>query len=268
MKKIFSIIIALFIGLHTINSHASDAPLDISVIYGGIHDNKVVVFFNIKSPEGTKTYWQNPGFGGISPEFAFDKTLNIKDVAILYNIPKVTTKSGITNYTLKHNDYIAVSFIPQDPAAPINLKGTLTYGYCDVLCKSDKFQFDETFNIEQPSNKPLIKKFFASMPKPITPDMALSINTVTALYNQQKNLLISFKIDGLTMLEENKLIYYIDTDFEINKPIIKNTDANSYQISLDLFNIYKKPKYLTLIFPNNDGKNIISKQKIFYNGKQ
>ncbi len=268
MKKIISIIIAFFIGLYAFGSHASESPLNISVIYGGIHDNKVVVFFNIKSPKGIKTYWSNPGFGGISPEFAFDKTLNLNDIKILYSFPKIVTKSGLTNYTLKNNDYIAVSFIPEDPSAPISFKGTLTYGYCDTLCKSDTFKFNETFNINQPTHDDLLKKFFASHPTPITPDMKLSISPVTALYNQNKNLTLSFKIDGLNTLEDTQFVYYIDTDFEVKKPIIRQTNTDSYQISLDLFNIYKKPKYLTLLFPNNDNHNIISKQKIMYQGKQ
>jgi hypothetical protein len=78
---------------------------------------------------------------------------------------------------------------------------------------------------------------------------------------------LSLKIDGLKNLDEKKFIYYIDTDFEINKPIIRKTDNDKYQISFDLFNIYKKPKYLTLIFPDNNDKNVISKHKIYYKGK-
>ena len=268
MKKIVTILITIIIGLYSFNSNAANSPLNISLIYGGVHDNKMVVFFNIKSPQGTKTYWRNPGFGGISPEFAFDKNQNIKDIKILYNFPKVTTKSGITNYTLKHNDYIAITFIPEDPAMPVTLKGTLTYGYCDTLCKSDNFKFEEIFNVNQAPDDTLIQSFFNTMPVPITPDMKLAVKNITALYNTKKNLLISFNINGLKNLNEDKFIYYIDSDFEINKPIIKKTDSDSYQVSLDLFNIYKKPHYLTLLFQNNNGKNIISKHKITYKGKQ
>ena len=267
MKKIFHIFTVIFLMLQTFYAHAEKSPLDISVIYGGIHNNKVIVFFNIKSPKGIKTYWKVPGFGGIPPEFAFDNHENLGDIKILYGMPKIITKGGITNYTLKKNDYIAISLSPEDPSVPITLKGTLRYGYCDTLCKSDNFQFNETFLINQTENKTLLNDFFATMPKKITPDEALAIKDVDALYNAQKNLLVSLKIDGLKNLNEKKFIYYIDTDFEINKPIIRKTDNDKYQISFDLFNIYTKPKYLTLIFPDNNDKNIISKHKINYQGK-
>ena len=268
MKKIMYFFITLLFGLYSVASHASNSPLDISLIYGGIQDNKMVVFFNIKSPKGIKTYWKNPGFGGIAPEFAFDNNQNIDDIDILYNMPKISTQSGVTNYTLKKNDYIAVTFTPTDPSLPVTLKGSLTYGYCDILCKSDSLKFNESFSINQDDNATLLKKFFTKMPAPITPDMKLDINNVSALYDNKKNLLISFKIEGLKNLDENKFIYYIDSDFEINKPIIKKTDSDKYQISLDLLNIYKKPKYLSLLFTDNNGKNIMAKRKIHYNGKQ
>jgi DsbC/DsbD-like thiol-disulfide interchange protein len=267
MKKILKIVITILMTLYSFHSYAVNSPLDISVIYGGIHNNKVIVFFNIKSPKGIKTYWKTPGFGGIPPEFLFDNNPNLGNIKILYTMPKITTKGGITNYTLKSNDYIAISFLPEDPSVPITLRGTLRYGYCDTLCKSDNFQFNETFTVNETGNETLKNDFFASMPTKITPDETLIIKDVSALYNAQKNLLLSLKIDGLKNLDEKKFIYYIDTDFEINKPIIRKTDNDKYQISFDLFNIYKKPKYLTLIFPDNNDKNVISKHKIYYKGK-
>jgi len=267
MKKLLLAFIFLLGMFFNICAYAANSPLDISIIYGGIYNNKMIVFFNIKTPDGIKTYWKNPGFGGIAPEFIFDKTQNINNIKMIYNVPAIVTKQGITNYTLKQNDYIALSFLPEDPSMPVTFKGVLNYGYCDTLCKADKFKFNKSFSVDDTQDNKLLSDFFATKPVSLTPDMPIIIKDVEGFYNVQKNLLLSFKIEGIQTLDEDRFVYYFDTDFEINKPMIRKTDADKYQISIDLLNMYQKPKFLTLIFPDNDGQNIISKQKIFYKSK-
>lgn len=268
MKKLMIILVMLwgiFLGNNCL--FANDNPHAISVIYGGIYKNKMIVFFNIKSPEGIKTYWKNPGFGGIAPQFVFESAENIETIKAIYTAPAIVTKQGITNYTLKNDDYIAVSFQPQDPAEPVTVKGVLNYGYCDTQCKAGKFEFNQTFHVNDQANETLLKEFFEHKPIRLTPDMPVHIEAVEGFYNAQKNLLLSLKITGIEALEEDKFVYYLDTDFEINKPMIRKTDADKYQISVDLMNVYQKPQFVTFIFPDDNGKNIISKQKITYKVK-
>lgn len=264
MKKILSIIAIILLTCFSFKTYANNSPINISLVYGGIHDNKMVVFFKIQSPHNIKTYWKISGFGGTAPQLSLTETLNINNVNVIYNIPKITSKNGITNYTFHGTDYMAVTFLPEDPSVPITFKGTLNYGYCDDLCHFNTFNFSEVFSLNQPANHDLLQTFFSSIPTPITPDMKLSINDLKATYDKRKNLLISFEIKGVDNLNDDDLIYYIDTDFEINKPIIRKKNSDSFDISLDLINIYKKPKNITLIFPNNDNKYIVFEQKILY----
>lgn len=261
MKKILSTIISLL--LMTVLVYADKKP-DISLVYGGIYNNKMVVFFHIKTPEGIKTYWQTPGFGGIAPEFSFDKNLEVHNLEISYGVPNIYSKNGLINYILDQDDYIAVTFQPENPNAPILFKGNMTYGYCDTLCKSDTFQFAEIFTISQPVNDTLLEDFFTNRPHDLKPEQEISVENLSADYTKRKNLLISFNLKGIDNINHKNLIYYIDTDFEIKKPIIRKTQSDNYQISFDLYNIYERPKTLTLMFPDDGGKYTISKHTLTF----
>ncbi|MFT6263683.1 MAG: hypothetical protein ACJAQ0_001553 [Dasania sp.] len=267
MKKIIMLIglyLSLIMPLQALGNHNL---IDISVVYGGIYENKMVAFFHVKTPDNVKTYWDKPGFGGISPEFSFENNLNMTDIEILYGVPKVTKKAGMINYTLKQDDYIVVTFKPENPSAPVLLKGSLTYGYCDDLCKSGTYQFNEVINVNQKADETLTQDFFATQIKPITLDETVSVNNLIADYMPNKNLLISFQLNGIKNLDLKKFIYYIDTDFEIKTPIIRKTISDRYEVSLDLYDIYQKPETLTLILPNNEGQYVQYQSKIPYKGE-
>lgn len=263
MKKLFWIMhcIFLLVFIYPKGAFAASKP-NISMIYGGVHKNTMIVFFNFKTPKGIKTYWQTPGFGGISPEFSFKKHDNLSNIKVTYATPHIYRQSGLTNYTLNENDYIAISFQPINPELPVKLEGSLLYGYCDTLCKSDTFNFSQSFEVNKPSNDALIAQFFNAVPQEINPQSMISLNDFSVKYNKNQNLLISFNLEGVQYIDVDNFVYYIDTDFEIKTPIIRKTKFNKHQISLDLYDIYENPQMLTLIFPNNDGKSVIFKKNL------
>jgi hypothetical protein len=261
MKKIlacFAIFIMLLI-MPLKNFANTTKAINISMIYGGIHNDKMVVFLKLNTSKDTKIYWKYSGFGGIAPIFSFTKNLNIKNINILYNAPQIKSQSEIINYTLNQEDYIAVTFEPDNPSLPIKISGNVTYGYCDTLCKSDTYHFDKTFSASQKENKKLLKEFFKNQPQSLTEDAKITIDELQAKLIGDKNLLVSFQIFGIKEIDINQFIYYFDTELEIKRPIIRKIQPDVYNISLDFYNVYEKPKKIFLLFPNND-KKIMSYQ--------
>ncbi|MFT6212741.1 MAG: hypothetical protein ACJARD_000868 [Alphaproteobacteria bacterium] len=122
-------------------------------------------------------------------------------------------------------------------------------------------------NVNQKADETLTQDFFATQIKPITLDETVSVNNLIADYMPNKNLLISFQLNGIKNLDLKKFIYYIDTDFEIKTPIIRKTISDRYEVSLDLYDIYQKPETLTLILPNNEGQYVQYQSKIPYKGE-
>lgn len=239
-----------------------DLPVKVSMIYGGIHKNKMIAFLKIQTPKKYKSYWKVPGFGGVGPEISFDQSNSYENLEILYNPPIISRQNKITNYVFNKEDYIAIAFRPLNPANPTQIKGKMTYGYCDNLCRSATFEFDQTFSVDGPDAPKLVKNFFAQQPISWHPGTKIQINNLVGYYKANKNLLVSFQLKGIDDLDLSKFIYYIDSDFEIKPPLIRKIGSDNYDITLDLYDIYKRPKKLSLLIPNPKGPD---HPMIFYN---
>jgi|GEM_PF-5488963 len=235
---------------------AEKSPIKMSMHYGGVYQENMVVFLKVETPKNYKTYWRVSGFGGIAPEFSFDKNMNIEDMKIIYGFPKVYSNQGLVNYVLQNEDYIALSFRPFNPSQPVQLKGKVVYGYCDKLCMSGTYEFNQTFIVDQAADEQFTRDFFNKQPTALPLNSKLKVDNLVGYYKPNKNLLVSFQINGLDYLSLRKFVYYIDTDFEIKTPIIRKLGSNRYDITIDLYDVYEKPQTLTLMLPDNNNKII------------
>lgn len=262
LKFSFFLIYCIFFALASVNA----SPVKLSLSYGGVHNNELVGLFHIKSPDTINVYWKKPGFGGIAPEFSFDGSENIEKIKLIYGMPVVKKHDSLINYVFKSHDMILVKFMPENPALPVTLKGTMTYGYCDTLCKSGKFNFQEQFTVNQSANLAITEKFLANVPKKADKKDDVTINDLYSKYTN-KNLLVSFVLKNIKEIDTKKFIYSFDTDFEITDPIIRQISQNEFQVSLELFNMYKAPKILELILKSNSGKNIYFRENLHFKGQ-
>ncbi|MBZ0217146.1 MAG: hypothetical protein K8F25_11370 [Fimbriimonadaceae bacterium] len=84
--------------------------------------------------KGWKTYWRNPGDGGIAPEFDWNGSENVRDVSVLYPFPKRYTDAYGTAIGYKGNVIFPVMFEPIDPMKPQILRLQVDYAVCEALC--------------------------------------------------------------------------------------------------------------------------------------
>lgn len=83
---------------------------------------------------GWKTYWRNPGDGGIAPAFNWVGSENVRDVSVLFPFPNRYADNYGTAIGYKNNVIFPVLFEPDDPMKPQILRLQVDYAVCEALC--------------------------------------------------------------------------------------------------------------------------------------
>ena len=84
--------------------------------------------------EGWKTYWRNPGAGGIPPMFNWLGSQNISGADVSFPVPHRYQDSYGTSMGYKQSVIFPVSFAVIDPNQPVVLELQLDYAVCEKLC--------------------------------------------------------------------------------------------------------------------------------------
>ncbi len=83
---------------------------------------------------GWKTYWRNPGDGGVAPEFNWQGSLNVRDIQVLFPVPNRYTDEFGTSMGYENSVVFPVTFLPVNPLKPIILRLSVDYAVCEKLC--------------------------------------------------------------------------------------------------------------------------------------
>ena len=88
----------------------------------------------IKLGPGWKTYWRYAGDSGVPPRFRFDRSENVRDVAVLFPAPHGFNDESGESIGYKEDVILPLHVLPRDAAKPVLLRVDLDYAICANLC--------------------------------------------------------------------------------------------------------------------------------------
>ena len=117
---------------------------------------------------GWKTYWRNPGDnGGVPPEFDFKKSVNAGSPKVMFPAPSRLADPLGDSIGYKHGVLFPVALTPADPAKPVILTVTATYGVCAKVCIPEEHELTLTIDPTAPLDEALaslVSKALARIP--------------------------------------------------------------------------------------------------------
>lgn len=88
----------------------------------------------IRLGTGWKTYWRYAGDSGVPPRFRFDRSENVRDVAVLFPAPHGFNDESGESIGYKGGVIFPLHVVPRDPAKPVLLRADIDYAVCLNLC--------------------------------------------------------------------------------------------------------------------------------------
>ncbi len=113
--------------------------------------------------DGWKTYWRAPGDAGIPPQFDWNGSGNIADIAITWPAPHVFDQNGLRSVGYEDQLVLPVEITPKNPAKPVRLRGEMDLGVCKDVCVPGRLGFDHTLDADAGRN-PAIAAALAQRP--------------------------------------------------------------------------------------------------------
>ncbi len=113
--------------------------------------------------DGWKTYWRAPGDAGIPPQFDWNGSGNVADVAITWPAPHVFDQNGLRSVGYEDQLVLPVEITPRNPAKPVRLRGEMDLGVCKDVCVPGRLDFDHTLDAAAGRN-PAIAAALAQRP--------------------------------------------------------------------------------------------------------
>jgi DsbC/DsbD-like thiol-disulfide interchange protein len=84
--------------------------------------------------DGWKTYWKDPGQGGLPPRIDFSASTNISAVEVHWPVPQQFKEGSHTVLGYTSHVVLPVKVTVQKPGQPAQLNLTMDYGICETLC--------------------------------------------------------------------------------------------------------------------------------------
>jgi len=110
--------------------HASQARL----IAGLPTQDAHLAGLEIRLAEGYKTYWRHAGDSGLPPEIDWSESTNVADLTLAFPVPGRFRDASGTFFGYDQAVTFPLHVTPQDPALPVDLQVTLSYGVCKDVC--------------------------------------------------------------------------------------------------------------------------------------
>ena len=88
----------------------------------------------IRLGTGWKTYWRYAGDSGVPPRFRFDRSENVRDVAVLFPAPHGFNDESGESIGYKGDVILPLHVVPRDAAKPVLLRADIDYAICLNLC--------------------------------------------------------------------------------------------------------------------------------------
>jgi DsbC/DsbD-like thiol-disulfide interchange protein len=88
----------------------------------------------IRLGTGWKTYWRYAGDSGVPPRFRFDRSENVREVAVLFPAPHGFNDESGESIGYKGGVIFPLHVVPRDPAKTVLLRVDVDYAVCLNIC--------------------------------------------------------------------------------------------------------------------------------------
>lgn len=106
----------------------------IRLIASGGEDGTASAALEIVLEPGWKTYWRNPGEGGLAPTFDFSGSRNVGDVTVSFPPPRRYDDGVTVTNVYEDRLVLPLSFEPVVAGAPVTLNLAAEIGVCLTVC--------------------------------------------------------------------------------------------------------------------------------------
>ncbi len=113
---------------------------------------------------GWKTYWRNPGDGGIPADFDWEGSENLEAVQIHWPMPEVIDSGGLRSLGYHERLVLPLEITPHDADAPIAVNLRMDLGLCETICVPGHLVLSAPPIGQEPD--PLIEAALAAAPLP------------------------------------------------------------------------------------------------------
>ena len=97
-------------------------------------DGRLLLGWEIKLPEGWKTYWRSPGEAGLPTTLSWEGSENIADATLYYPLPARFEIFGIQTYGYDARTVLPVRIKVKDPSRPVYINATANFMVCMDIC--------------------------------------------------------------------------------------------------------------------------------------
>lgn len=141
MRKVYHILRGgLFFLVFFLSSllHAVDKdPIDLKIVPGGLEDNYVLAGLVLTIPPHWHVYAPSPqgeDTAGFDPTLTWEKSLNVKDVKILWPVGNKTKLQDQLAYVYEGKTLVPLQVTPKDSKKPLTLNLKISFLACSTIC--------------------------------------------------------------------------------------------------------------------------------------
>lgn len=192
--------------------HASRARL----IAGAGDGTQVLAGIEIELTEGYKTYWRHAGDSGLPPEIDWIGSQNVADIALDFPAPGRFRDASGTFFGYKDSVVLPLTITPVDPAQPVTLSGSLSYGVCMDVCIPAFADFELTIPASQSgSHAPRLARALNEVPRRVEPGeryAGLAFHDHAVTDDGRLAIAVDAPPDALLMAEGPDYHWFLDPD--------------------------------------------------------
>lgn len=129
---------------------------------GGDAGTPMLAGVEMKLAPGWHTYWRKPGDSGLAPRFDWSASENAAAVEMRWPAPRRFDAPGDTTFGYEGEVVWPVLVRAADPARPVTLRLTMSYGVCRDICVPGEAHL--TLGRATAEDGELIRRFLARVP--------------------------------------------------------------------------------------------------------
>lgn len=174
MKRLAPLITALAAALFALSAHASSHKSNdgytnvtsMQLLPGWQRDDGLyMAAIQIEMAPGWKTYWREPGAGGIPPSFDWSGSRNLQQVGYFWPTPTVYEAYGTRTIGYENRLILPVLLKPRDATRGIEAQLRLDYGVCLDICIPASGTDSTSLTAADSANRDLITQAVALRPR-------------------------------------------------------------------------------------------------------
>jgi DsbC/DsbD-like thiol-disulfide interchange protein len=126
--------------LPLVGSARAGVPWTAQLLAGNFDGKSYSAGLYVKLEKNWKTYWRNPGDGGVPPSITAEPNSNLAGMTVEFPLPlRIVDESG-TAFGYHDEVLFPIMITPKDIAQPLNLNFSSFFGVCEKVCTPAKFE--------------------------------------------------------------------------------------------------------------------------------